>query len=398
MKVSYGKEGDRRLVLGMMSGTSADGIDAAIVEFTGSFESPEIKLLAFESGQYPPKVREQVFELFEPEKSTVRKIGYMNFLIGEIFAETALKVIEKAGLKPEDIDLIGSHGQTIWHSPEPDNKDGYPIMYTMQIGEGAVIAERTGIPTLSDYRVADMAAGGQAAPLASFSEYHIYRRENETILLQNVGGIGNVTVMPAKAKEEDVYAFDTGPGNLLIDGVVEALTNGEKTYDKDGAWGAQGKVNEELLNYLKDEPYYDMPLPKTTGRELYNSDYTRKILQWYKENPIAEADLVATVTDLTAWSIVDAYEKYILPRYKATMIVIGGGGGYNKTFLKLLAERFAQHGVKVATQEDLGWSSDAKEAVAFALMADKYVGGLANTLPSVTGARRAVVMGKLSRV
>lgn len=386
-----------RHVVGMMSGTSVDGVDAALVEISGTDSEPKVKLLAFENKPYPPQVREKIFSLFTPANATVDKVGYMNFLLGEIYAKSALSVIEKAGMKPEEIDVIGSHGQTIWHAPIPESPDGIPVAYTVQIGEGSVIAERTGILTVSDFRVADMAAGGQGAPLVPFSEYLLYRREKETILLQNIGGIGNMTVMPAGAKPRDVFAFDTGPGNMIIDAVISAVTGGEKTYDAGGETAANGRVCNALLDILKEEPYYRQPLPKTTGREHFGVQYTEKILSWWKENPIPVEDLLATVTDLTAYSIADAYERYVLPKYRASEIIVGGGGSYNATLLRFMKERFAPHGVAVRTQEDLGLSSDAKEAVAFALMADCCMRGKANTLPSVTGAEHPAVMGKISQ-
>lgn len=386
-----------RHVVGMMSGTSVDGVDAALVEISGTDSEPKVKLLAFENKPYPPQVREKIFSLFTPANATVDKVGYMNFLLGEIYAKSALSVIEKAGMKPEEIDVIGSHGQTIWHAPIPESPDGIPVAYTVQIGEGSVIAERTGILTVSDFRVADMAAGGQGAPLVPFSEYLLYRREKETILLQNIGGIGNMTVMPAGAKPRDVFAFDTGSGNMIIDAVISAVTGGEKTYDAGGETAAKGKVCNALLDILKEEPYYRQPLPKTTGREHFGVQYTEKILSWWKENPIPVEDLLATVTDLTAYSIADAYERYVLPKYRASEIIVGGGGSYNATLLRFMKERFAPHGVAVRTQEDLGLSSDAKEAVAFALMADCCMRGKANTLPSVTGAEHPAVMGKISQ-
>lgn len=385
-----------RRVVGLMSGTSVDGIDAAVVEIGGTDEAPEVRLLAFEDRPWPEKVRQQIFPLFRPETATVDKIGYMNFLMGEIYAQSVASVVEKAGLTLADIDLIGSHGQTIWHAPEVCDKDGFPVIFTVQIGEGSVIAARTGVPTVSDFRVADMAVGGQGAPLVPFSEYLLYRRPGTTILLQNIGGIGNMTVLPGDEGPEAVYAFDTGPGNMIIDAVVSALTGGEKTYDAGGAMAAEGKVDGELLAMLQQDPYYALPLPKTTGRELFGVQYVEKILDYRRDHGLSDADLLATVTDLTAWSIVDAYARYVLPKRQATELVVGGGGSYNATLLGFLRERFAPYGVKVRTQEDLGWSSDAKEAVAFAIMADCCVREKPNVLPSVTGARAAAIMGKIS--
>ena len=385
-----------RRVVGLMSGTSVDGIDAALVEIGGTDEAPEVRLVAFEDRPWPEKVRRQIFPLFRPETATVDKIGYMNFLMGEIYAQSVSSVVEKAGLTLADIDLIGSHGQTIWHAPEVCGKDGFPVRFTVQIGEGSVIAARTGVPTVSDFRVADMAVGGQSAPLVPFSEYLLYRRPGETILLQNIGGIGNMTVLPGDEGPEAVYAFDTGPGNMIIDAVVSALTGGAKTYDAGGAMAAEGRVDEALLAMLQQDPYYDMPLPKTTGRELFGVQYVGKILDYQRAHGLSDADVLATVTDLTAWSIADGYARYVLPRRQAAELVVGGGGSYNATLLGFLRTRFAPYGVEVRTQEDLGWSSDAKEAVAFALMADCCVREKPNVLPSVTGAKAAAIMGKIS--
>lgn len=385
-----------RRVVGLMSGTSVDGIDAALVEIGGTDEALEVRLVAFEDRPWPEEVRRQIFPLFRPETATVDKIGYMNFLMGEIYAQSVSSVVEKAGLTLADIDLIGSHGQTIWHAPEVCGKDGFPVSFTVQIGEGSVIAARTGVPTVSDFRVADMAVGGQGAPLVPFSEYLLYRRPGETILLQNIGGIGNMTVLPGDEGPEAVYAFDTGPGNMIIDAVVSALTGGAKTYDAGGAMAAEGRVDEALLAMLQQDPYYDMPLPKTTGRELFGVQYVGKILDYQRAHGLSDADVLATVTDLTAWSIADGYARYVLPKRQAAELVVGGGGSYNATLLGFLRTRFAPYGVQVRTQEDLGWSSDAKEAVAFALMADCCVREKPNVLPSVTGAKAAAIMGKIS--
>lgn len=385
-----------RLAVGLMSGTSVDGVDAALVEISGGADRPAVKLLAFENKPFPAEVRKEIFTLFDPERSTVRKIGHMNFLLGEIYADAVKSVVAAAGRRLDEVDLVGSHGQTIWHEPQPDNRDGYEVSFTVQIGEGAVIAERTGIVTVSDFRVADMAAGGQAAPLVPFSEYLLYRREEETLLLQNIGGIGNVTVLPAGGGPESVFAFDTGPGNMILDAVVSAFTGGVQRYDAGGAMAAAGKINPELLARLRSHPYYTLPLPKSTGREMFGEQYTAGILAWSKERGIAPADVAATVTYLTAWSIADAYQRYIEPRYRASLLVVGGGGSYNAALVRFLREEFLPMGIKVCTQEDLGQNSDAKEAVAFALLADCTVGERPGNLPSVTGARGPAILGKIS--
>lgn len=383
-------------VVGMISGTSVDGVDAALVEISRAGDARQVKLLAFENNPYPQDVRPRIFELFRPETATVDKIGYMNFLLGEIYARAALGVIAKAGLAPADVDLIGSHGQTIWHEPDAQTQDGLPIRYTVQIGEGAVIAARTGVPTVSDFRVADMAVGGQGAPLVPFSEYLLYRRENESILLQNIGGIGNMTVMPAGATPDRVFAFDTGPGNMIIDAIAGAISGGRLKCDLNGDIAARGHVDAALLSRLQADEYYAQKPPKTTGRERFGAQYAQRILDARAQHPIADEDLLATVTRLTAWSIADAYKRFVMPVCAASELIVGGGGSYNKTLLRHLSEEFAPCGVSVRTQEDLGFNSDAKEAVAFALMADCCAMGEANVLPSVTGASAASVMGKIS--
>lgn len=384
-----------RRVVGLMSGTSVDGIDAALVEIRGT-DDLQVKLLAFADTPYPPQVRAQIFRLFHPQEATVDRLGYMNFLLGELFAAAARQVIEKAGLTPAQVDLIGSHGQTIWHAPAPDRRDGYDIRFTVQIGEGAVIAERTGIPCVSDFRVADMAAGGEGAPLVPYTEFLLYRRADCGVLLQNIGGIGNITVLPAACRAEDVFAFDTGPGNMLIDGAVARLTGGRQRMDAGGAMAAQGRVCPELLETMRREPYFSRRPPKTTGRELFGEQFLGRIFAWAEPLSLSPADLVATVTALTSWSIADAYRRFIRPVCRAGELIIGGGGSYNPTLMEFIRREFAPMGVRVLTQEELGLSSDAKEAVAFAVLADRAAMGRVNSLPAVTGARHGAVLGKLS--
>lgn len=241
------EEKKARLVVGLMSGTSVDGIDAALTHIEGPAEAPRTELLAFENTPYPEEVRKKIFSLFQPELATVERVGEMNFLLGELFAEAALSVIRRAGFSPEQIDLIGSHGQTVYHHPEPVPLAGYAVRYTVQIGEGAVIAERTGIPCVSDFRVADLAAGGLGAPLVPFTEYLLYGRPDETILLLNLGGIANLTVLPAGDRADEVSAFDTGPANMVADGLMEALF--QLPMDRDGQTAAREKSTNPCWNF-----------------------------------------------------------------------------------------------------------------------------------------------------
>lgn len=382
------REGSRYAV-GLMSGTSVDGIDAALVEIAGTPGRPVgVKLIAFANTPFPPDVREEIFMLFEPSCATVVRLGRMNVTLGKLYAAAALSVIGQGGLAPGDVSFIGSHGQTIYHAPEE--------RYTVQIGEGAVIAAETGIPCVSDFRVADIAVGGQGAPLVPFTEYLLYREAARTLLLQNIGGIGNVTVIPAGCAPEDVYAFDTGPGNMLIDGVVSRLTNGAMSMDDGGAIARKGTVDDTLLERLRQDTYYAMPLPKSTGRERFGSAYVEELLRYRVEVGLSAEDLVATVTRLTAWSIGYAYVRFIRERHAADAMIVGGGGSYNPVLMSFLKQEMEPHGVQVLTQEETGGNSDAKEAVAFALLADCTMAGVPNNLPSATGARRQAVLGKIS--
>lgn len=385
-------------LVGLMSGTSVDGIDAAVVKLTPSAEREhgvEIELLAFENTPFPVQVRNSIFELFDPANATIDKVGAMNMWLGELYAQATLSVIGKSGLSPSQILAAGSHGQTIYHAPEEKVMGGYNLHCTVQIGDGAVIANRTGIPCVSDFRVADLAVGGQGAPLVPFTEYLLFTDPERTLLMQNIGGIGNVTVLPANASPEQVFAFDTGPGNMIIDGLVSQLFD-SMTMDIGGDIAAGGQVIDELLKWMQQDEYYTMPLPKSTGRERFGQQYVAQIVELMKANEWKAEDVIATATYLTAWSIVDGYERYIKPKHPAQQLLIGGGGSYNKTLLRDLQQLFAPHQVQVLTQEDIGGNSDAKEAIAFALLAYYTMNRLPNNIPRVTGASQSVIMGKVS--
>ncbi|MBU5674318.1 anhydro-N-acetylmuramic acid kinase [Paenibacillus brevis] len=389
---------DAAYLVGLMSGTSVDGIDAAVVKLSPSAEREhgvEIELLAFENTPFDAQVRSSIFELFDPANATIDKVGAMNMWLGELYAQATLSVIGKCGLSASQIFAIGSHGQTIYHAPEEKVKGGFNLHCTVQIGDGAVIANRTGIPCVSDFRVADMAAGGQGAPLVPFTEYLLFTDPEKTLLMQNIGGIGNVTVLPANASPEQIFAFDTGPGNMIIDGLVSQLF-APMSMDAGGAIAAGGQVIDELLAWMQQDEYYTIPLPKSTGRERFGQQYVALIIELMKANEWKAEDVIATATHLTAWSIVDSYERYIKPQHQAGQLLIGGGGSYNKTLMRDLQQLFAPHQVQVLTQEDIGGNSDAKEAIAFALLAYYTMNRLPNNIPRVTGASRPVIMGKVS--
>ena len=375
-------------VIGLMSGTSADGVDAAVVEISGAPPNLSAELLSFTVVPFDVGQRARVFSLFDPTTGTVDHICHMNFAIGEWFAAAVHRAIEEAGLSSEDIDLIGSHGQTIYHAVDENS----PVSSTLQIGEAAVIAERTGITTVSDFRVADVAAGGQGAPLVSYVDWLLLRHPSRARAVQNIGGIANVTYLPPGDDPAGVLAFDTGPGNMLMDYGASRATGDTQTFDKDGALAAAGRVDQPLLTELLAHPYLAQPPPKTTGREQFGLPFGAKVWHRAKDQQLCDEDIVATFTAFTAASIADAYRRFLPPLPRA--IVRGGGGAAQPTQVAMLRQRVAP--VRVMTHEALGLSTKAKEAIAFALLAYETIHGRPGNLPSCTGARTQMVLGKIT--
>lgn len=373
-----------------MSGTSVDGVDVAIVSVKGSGEKLTYRQLAFDTVEIPQALRRKIFNQFNLVESSVDKLCSLNFELGQLFALAARSVVENAGLRMEDIDFIGSHGQTIYHIPV-DQSDLGLVKSTMQIGEASVLAEMFQCPVVSDFRVRDMAVGGEGAPLVPYVDHLLFRSDTENIALQNIGGIGNVTYLPRGGSASDVIAFDTGPGNMIMDEAMNILTQGKFLFDENGEMAAEGTVHHEILKELMAHPYFTLPVPKSTGRELFGAAFTRKLVDRMVEMGLSSADILATVTMFTALTIVDQTERF-LPGEIDTLVV-SGGGAYNATLLGFLKElgSFA-----VKTQEDLGFSSESKEAVAFALLANETMFGLPNNVPSATGAAKQVVLGKLT--
>ncbi len=381
-----------RLVIGLMSGTSVDGIDAALVRIHGSYTDTEVELIGFENYKFPEGMRERIFSLFEEDSSSSKDICHMNFLLGEIFADAAKKIASQCNISLGDVDIIGSHGQTIYHIPEAVTDCGYQIRSTLQIGEGAVIADRTGVVTVSDFRVMDMAAGGLGAPLVPYTEYLLYRSKEECVALQNIGGVGNITVIPKDGAENEVIAFDTGPGNMIIDYMVSFITNGKQSYDNNGEMGGQGVVNQEVLAELMQDEYFKLAPPKTTGREYFGKTYSMNLFDKCKALGMADNDIIATATMFTAKTIADACKRFI--PHKIDRLVVGGGGSYNATLIKMLTKQLPD--TLVCVQEDLGFSSDAKEAIAFAVLANETISFCPNNTPSATGAREKKILGKIN--
>jgi anhydro-N-acetylmuramic acid kinase len=363
----------KKNVIGLMSGTSADGVDTELVEIEGCGIDTKVRLIKFNTYPFPYGLREWLFSIFPPSTCSVEDICKLNFALGNAFAESALKVIEDAGLKTSDIDLIGSHGQTICHLPKSD------IRSTLQIGEPAVIASKTGIITVADFRVADVAVGGHGAPLVPYVDFLLLRDKEKSRAIQNIGGIGNVTVLPADGDLESIIAFDTGPGNMIIDETVRIITNGQQHYDHDGEIASKGIPNREILKKLLLHPFIQQPPPKTTGREEFGAHFTKRLVDEARAMGVSDVDLVATTTAYTAECISEVY--------------ICGGGVHNKTLMKYVKKRL--YPINVGIVDDLGLSSDAKEAIAFAVLANETIHGNHGNVPKATGASKYVVLGKV---
>ncbi len=380
-----GKE--KKKVVGLMSGTSADGVDAALVEIEGCGLDTTSRLMEFITHPFPEDVKSRVFQLFSPSSCSVEDVCEMNFVLGRIFAEAALEVMKRAGLKTSDVDLIGSHGQTICHLPNA------PVPSTLQIGEPAVIAQHTGIVTVGDFRVADVAAGGQGAPLVPYVDFLLLSDDEKSRAVQNIGGISNVTVLPAGGSREEILAFDTGPGNMIIDEAMRIITDSQKNYDRDGEMASRGTPDHNLLQKLLSHPFIRRRPPKTTGREEFGTHFAREMISDAGRMGISDVDLIATVTAYTAACIHRNYELFILPEHNVSEILICGGGLHNLTLMEFLRERFRP--ISVRSVEDFGLMSDAKEAIAFAILANETIHGNPGNVPSATGAGSLVVLGKI---
>lgn len=387
-------------VAGIMSGTSLDGIDVAIVRIEGCGIDAKVKLLHFESFFYEEEVREKLKQLCSIDHSNVALLCGMNFAIAERFADAVVSTAAAAGMKMEEIDLISTHGQTVWHIPVADEADPYLPKSTLQIGDLSVIAKRTGRVVVGDFRTADMAVGGQGAPLAPYGDFIMFRDEAKGRILQNIGGIGNCTAIPAQGTDatmssaSELIAFDTGPGNMIMDQVIYELSEGRLTYDADGAWAARGQVHAELLEEMLAHPYFAQLPPKTTGRELFGKAYTASWLKSALERGLAHEDIVATATAFTAHSIARAYKDFIFPHCVIAEVIVSGGGARNLTLLSMMQELLPEQAILVS--DELGISGDAKEAILFALLGNDCIHGVPNNLPSATGAERLTVMGKLA--
>lgn len=377
----------QRLVVGLMSGTSADGVDAVLTRITGAGVTTRVEQLGFYFQSFDRPTRERILALCGGEIGGSHELCLLSTRLGQLYTQAVEGLLAQTGIK--QIDLIGCHGQTVYHIPEAEDYLGAPVRGTLQIGDPSYLAQRFGCPVVSDFRIRDMAAGGLGAPLVPYTEFLLYRSETEDVALQNIGGIGNITLLPAGCSLDQVTAFDTGPGNMVMDALTAILTDGAASYDDGGRLAASGTVIESLLQWMLDDPYLRKAPPKTTGREYYGSAYVQRLLA-QGDYPIV--DILATATRFTAESIAVSLRRFAdnLP----ARLVVGGGGSRNPTLLGFLQEALPE--VKVQTQEDLGLDSDAKEAVAFAILANEALFAIPNNAPSATGAKSPVVMGRIN--
>ena len=373
--------------IGLMSGTSADGIDAALVDIRGKGLDCKIDLIAFKKFLFSKDLRELIHRVSTPEYGKVDLICQLNFLIGELFAKAAIGVIKKSGYKMKDIDLIGSHGQTVYHMP-----NGKPPS-TLQIGESSIIAERTGVTTVADFRAMDMAAGGLGAPLTPFAHYMLFRNKVKGVAVNNIGGISNVTFIPAGGSINDVIAFDTGPGNMLIDSISYIVTKGKVGYDKDGKMANKGEVNERLLNKLMKHPFIKKRPPKSTGREEFGYSEALKTYRLAKKYRLSGEDIITTVTKFTAKSVAENYRRFILKRNKISEVIVCGGGAKNPVLIDMISRELKS--ISIGTSDSYGFPPETIESIGFAILGYATLKGIPANLPQVTGARKRVVLGKI---
>jgi len=389
------------IVAGVMSGTSADGINVALVQLpTRGRGRPRYTLLAHAEYAFPAPVRRAILEMMNAELARVAELARLNFLLGELYAEAVAKTARKHRVK---LDLVGCHGQTLYHQGVAQRFLGRKLAVTWQTGEGAVVAARLGVPVVSDFRPADMAAGGKGAPLVPFLDYFLYRDQRVARIAQNIGGIANVTTIPAGASLGQVLAFDTGPGNMVMDAVMEELFG--KRYDRDGKIAASGRVLDGVVEKLVRASFFRQKPPRTAGREEFGREYVGRFLQLCRG--ASKPDVMATATALTARSIADALQRFVSPRFvvprtaarrkeAGRQMIVSGGGAKNPTLMTMLRDAMTPLGIGLHFSDEFGLPAEAKEAVAFALLAYETWHRRPSNVPSATGAKRAAILGKIS--
>jgi anhydro-N-acetylmuramic acid kinase len=380
-------------LLGLNSGTSADGVDAVAVRFEGEMPTLPLEILACVHRPYSTAERDRIERLVREGHGTLEEICHLNFAIGQTFLAAGLDALKRAGLRGPEIEVAGSHGQTLWHQPPPMAERQGLLVSTWQTGEAAVMADGLGCRIASDFRVADIAAGGQGAPLTPILDHLLFTHSERTRLRLNIGGIANLTYLPPRARSEEVIAFDTGPGNTLIDQAVQAITGGVETCDRDGARARRGRVHEGLLGEMLADPHFALAPPKSTGRELFGPAWLSRARSRAGDLGLSDDDFIATLTELTPASIADAVERH-LPERRPDEVILHGGGAMNPIIVASLRRRL---GVPVTTVEEFGIPLQALEPLLFALLGWLCFQRRAVFYPKATGMKRPAVLGKLSR-
>jgi anhydro-N-acetylmuramic acid kinase len=378
------------IVAGVMSGTSADGINVALVRFARGRRRARHTLLAHAEFPFPARVRRAILDAMNSEHARVADLARLNFLLGELYAEAVRKTVRKHRVR---LDLVGCHGQTLYHQGTAAPFLGRRLAVTWQTGEAAVLAARLGVPVVSDFRPADMAAGGKGAPLVPFLDYFLYRDHRIGRIAQNIGGIANLTSIPGGATARQVMAFDTGPGNMVIDAVMQELFG--RRYDRDGEVAASGQVLQSVIEQLMRAQFFRQQPPRTAGREEFGREYVSRFLRLFPG--ARKADVVATATALTARSIADAVRRFVaLKRGSYRELIVSGGGAKNPTLMAMLRNELSPLEMDLRFSDDFGIPTEAKEAVAFAVLAHETWHRRPSSVPSATGAKRAAVLGKIS--
>jgi anhydro-N-acetylmuramic acid kinase len=382
------------IVAGVMSGTSADGINVALVRVTTSSRNragtPSLHFLAHAEYPYPKPVRRAVLTAMNSTQASVAELARLNFLLAELYAEAVLATQRRFHLKAE---LVGCHGQTIYHQGEPARFLGRKLAVTWQTGEGAIVAARVGVPVVSDFRPADMAAGGKGAPLVPFLDFLLYRNDRVGRIVQNIGGIANLTAIPAGASFKRVLAFDTGPGNMLIDAVTERLFS--TPYDRDGRIAGSGTILDLVISDVLRGAFFRRKPPRTAGREEFGREFAQAFIR--RCGRVEKRDVVATATALTAKSIVDALRRFVVRGTRAYRdFIVSGGGASNPTLMAMLANQLRPLGLQIRSSDEFGLPCEAKEAAAFALLAFQTWNRKPSNVPSATGAKRPAILGKIS--
>jgi anhydro-N-acetylmuramic acid kinase len=380
-------------VAGVMSGTSADGIDVAVVEIVAAKGRPKLTLLAHEGFRYPAALRKAVLAAMNAKSTGTAELARLNWRLGMAYGEAVKATITRHRMK---IDLIGCHGQTLYHQAIPAGYAGKRFACTWQAGEPALIAAETGVPVVSNFRTSDMANGGQGAPLVPLLDYVMFSDSRRGRVLQNIGGIANLTALPAGASGDRIFAFDTGPGNMVMDALAQKLFH--KSYDRNGAMAAKGQVLEPVLREMLRDAYFRLKPPRTAGREQFGREYAARFLAVCRRVSKTPEDALATATALTAESIARSFTQFVLPKMKGAPVdyIVSGGGARNRTLVTMLGTRLEPLGCSLTTSEQFGMPAEAKEAAAFALMAWMTWHGLPGNVPSATGAKRPVILGQIS--